>query len=490
MSTQATAQTSDFAPQADAIKFTMLLAGVVFALMMAFGLIMRAAQGDLITLDPILFYQILTAHGAGMVGTAGLSGAAILWYFVGRYVPLTPGVFWAFLGFFLLGVVLILGGIFIGGYGGAWTFLFPLPAISGGAWEAGGAAAFILGYTAIGIGFLLFYLEVGRQLIAVYGSFSRALGLRVTFGKEDASDAPPPTVIASAVVTVFNTIGIVVGAAVLVSSLVNLYVPAFAVDALFAKNMIFFFGHVFINASIYMAVIAVYEIIPNYTGRPWKTSRLFVISWLSVLLFVMAVYPHHLLQDMVMPGWMLVMGQIVSYLSGIPLLAVTAFSLCLYLRGSGMRWDLASALLVLGVAGWSVGSAPAIIDGMISVNKLMHNTQWVPGHFHIYLLLGEVAMSFGFMAWLVKGERATGLSSLDRGMLWTYAVGAAGFTLMFLISGALSVPRRWAVHLEAWFLQDRIATAFAALVVIATLMFVFRFAAGLGRRPVRPAPST
>ncbi len=107
-----------------------------------------------------------------------------------------------------------------------------------------------------------------------------------------------------------------------------------------------FFGHIFINASIYMAAIAVYEIIPDYTGRCWKTTRLFVIAWLSVLLFVMTVYPHHLLQDMVMPGWMLVMGQIVSYLSGIPLLAVTAFSLCLYLRGSGMRWDLASALLV------------------------------------------------------------------------------------------------------------------------------------------------
>ena len=479
-----------FAPQADAVKFTMLLAGAVFALMMAFGLIMRAAQGDLIALDPILFYQILTAHGAGMVGTAGLSGAAILWYFLGRHVPLTAGVFWAFLGFFLLGVVLILGGIFIGGYGGAWTFLFPLPALSGGAWEASAAASFILGYTAIGIGFLLFYLEVGRQLIAVYGSFSRALGLPVAFGRADASTAPPPTVIAAAAVTVFNTIGIVVGAAVLVSSLVNLYVPAFAVDALFAKNMIYFFGHVFINASIYMAVIAVYEIIPDYTGRPWKTTRLFVIAWLSILLLVMAVYPHHLLQDMVMPGWMLVMGQVVSYLSGIPLLAVTAFSLCLYLRGSGMRWDLASALLVLGVAGWSVGSAPAIIDGMISVNKVMHNTQWVPGHFHIYLLLGEVAMSFGFMAWLVKDARVVGLSGLDKSALWIYIVGAAGFTLMFLVSGALSVPRRWAVHLEAWFLQDRIATAFAVLVVIATLIFVIRFIAGLMRRPMRPVPST
>ena len=100
-------------PQAGAVKFTMVLAGAVFVLMMIFGLIMRAAQGAWIELDPALFYQLLTAHGAGMVGTAALSGAAIMWYFTGRHVALSSGIFWAFLGLFLLGVVLILGAIFI-----------------------------------------------------------------------------------------------------------------------------------------------------------------------------------------------------------------------------------------------------------------------------------------------------------------------------------------------------------------------------------------
>lgn len=248
--------------------------------------------------------------------------------------------------------------------------------------------------------------------------------------------------------TVFNVLGIVVGAAVLASSLVNLYFPAFVVDALLAKNMIYFFGHVFINASIYMAVIAVYEIVPEYTGTPWKASRVFALAWTAILLLVMAVYPHHLLQDIVMPAWMLVMGQVVSYLSGIPLLAVTAFSLIVYLRkADAMRWDLASALLVLGVAGWSVGSVPAIIDGMISVNKVMHNTQWVPGHFHVYLLLGEIAMSFGFMMWLVRRSGVRTTTGPGWAAFFAFLGGGAGFTLMFLVAGASSVPRRWAVHL-------------------------------------------
>lgn len=468
------------APQVGAIKVTMILSGAVFTLMMVFGLIMRAAQGQWIELDPTLFYQILTAHGAGMVGTAALSGAAILWYFSGRHVVLTAGIFWAFLCLFLLGVVLILGAIFIGGFGGAWTFLFPLPALSGGAWEAGAAAAFMLGYVAIGVGFLLYYLELGRQIHARYGSLVRALGWNLILGRED-DNPPPPTIVAAAAVTIFNSIGIILGAAVLIASLVHLLVPGFEVNALLAKNLIYFFGHVFINASIYMAVTAVYEILPEYTGRPWKSNRVFALAWNAVLIFVMAVYWHHLLQDVVMPPWMLVVGQLVSYFSGIPLIAVTAFSTFLYVRGSKMTWDLTSSLLVLSVAGWSVGSIPASIDGMISVNKVMHNTMWVPGHFHTYLLLGEVAMAFGFMAWLVRGKTISEMGTLDRAAFGTYLAGAAGFVTVFLFSGAASIPRRWAVHYEEWLTHDRIGTVFSVLVVLATLVFVVRFVTRLGR---------
>lgn len=465
-------------PQVTAVKVTMVLSGLVFALMMLLGILMRATQAQWLSIEPELFYQLLTAHGAGMVGVAGLSGAAILWYFAGRYLPLSKGIFYGFIGLFLAGVVCILGAIFIGGYAGAWTFLYPLPAMSGGTWEPSSAAFFLIGYVFIGVGFLLYYLELGRHIIKRYGSLSRALGWGLIFSNQ-TDDLPPPTIVAAAAVTIFNSIGTIFGAAVLIISLINLFIPTFQIDALLAKNLIYFFGHIFINASIYMAVVAVYEIIPEYTGRPWKTTKVFAIAWNVILLFVMAVYWHHLLQDVVMPPWLLIIGQLVSYFSSIPLLAVTAFSLCTYIRGSNMKWDLTSVFLVLSVIGWSIGSVPAAIDGMITVNKVMHNTQWVPGHFHTYLLLGEVAMTFGFMAWLVRGKEIRSLKGIDQIALITYILGATGFVLIFLVSGAASVPRRWAVHLPEWLMQDRIGTIFAILVVIATTWFVMQYIARL-----------
>ena len=190
---------------------------------------------------------------------------------------------------------------------------------------------------------------------------------------------------------------------------------------------------------------------------------------------VLAVYPHHLLQDTVMPGWALAIGQVVSYAAGLPVIAVTAFSLLVYLTRSGTRWDLAAALLVTGVFGWTAGVIPAIIDAIIVVNRVMHNTLWVPGHFHFYLLLGEMAMAFGFMAWLTRARAPEGLFGAGYWGFLAYLIGGTGVAVMFLIGGTMSVPRRWAVHLPQWFMQDRVSAVFALISIIGALVLLGRY---------------
>ena len=211
------------------VKLTMALSGLVLVLMMLLGLVMRLAQGGLIDVEPQLFYEVMTAHGIGMVGAAGISGAAIMWFFLARHVRLTAWVYWTLLGFFLSGVVLILWAIFVGHFAGAWTFLYPLPAKSGGVWEPEAAATYLAGLLLVGVGFLLYYLETGRAILVRYRSLGRALAWPLLFhGSQE--DLPPPSVVASAAVTVFNGVGVIVGAAVIVISLINLYLPAFGIE--------------------------------------------------------------------------------------------------------------------------------------------------------------------------------------------------------------------------------------------------------------------
>lgn len=461
------------------------VSAVVLLLMMTFGLVMRLAQGEWLTVGANYFYQIMTVHGAGMVGIAGLSGAAIMWHFLSRYVSLSVRILALNFALFLLGVVLILGAIFLGGFAAGWTFLYPLPAHSMGAWSVWAAASFLVGLLLIGTGFLLFYLDAGRAIMQRYGSLGNALGWPLLF--RGTGEAPPPTVVASTMVLIVNLLGITSGAAVLTISLINLFNPAFAIDPLLAKNMIYFFGHVFINATIYMAVIAVYEILPHYANRPWKANRVFLAAWSASTVMVVIVYPHHLLMDFAMPTWAVVMGHIISYTSGFPVLLVTTFGALTLIHKSGIRWRMPASFLVLGIFGWAAGVIPAIVDATIPINLVMHNTAWVPGHFHFYLLIGLVPMLLGFLYHLAQ-ESGAEESALDRFAFAGFVAGSLGFVMSFLFAGSASVPRRFASHLPEWLPYDRAASLFAALVVLSMLVFVMRFAASLVK-PVRvPVP--
>lgn len=479
------ADTSSYQPPAlergaHPIVVAQILAAVaVLLLMMLFGWLMRAEQAQLTGIGPAWFYQLMTLHGVGMVGVGAIAGAAIMWHFLSQYVDLSESVFKANFALFMLGVAMILGAVLIGQFHGAWTFLFPLPGHSMGMWSNGAAALFMAGLLVIGVGFLLLHLDVGRALIARYGSFGRAMGWPQLFGPDDGH-APPPAVVASGMVTIVNIAGIVGGAVILTMMLVNLYVPGFRIDALLAKNLIYFFGHVFVNATIYMAVIAVYELLPRYTQRPWKANKAFLASWSISTVLVLIIYPHHLLMDFAMPRWMLAMGHIVGYLNTFPILVVTAYGGLMIVYRSGIRWDVTSRLLMISLCGWAAGAIPAFIDGTIGVNYVMHNTFWVPGHFHTYMLLGLVAMVLGFINYLGKHARDGIDGAIDNVALALFVIGGGGLILSFLFSGKSSVARRYAVHLAEWVPLGRIAVIFATLVVVAVLIFLARFLMRLG----------
>jgi cytochrome c oxidase subunit I len=269
-------------------------------------------------------------------------------------------------------------------------------------------------------------------------------------------------------------------------SLVNAYFPSVVLNALLVKNLTYFFGHVFINATIYMAVIAVYELLPRYSGRPWTVSRPFLWGWAATTIMVMIVYPHHLMMDYAMPRWMLVMGQIISYTSGLPVFVVTAYGALTYVYRSGIRWSMPAKLVMLSMFGWAAGIVPAIIDGTISVNRVMHNTMWVPGHFHFYLLLGVLPMVLAFMFYLIE-DRTRTRSGSGRFGFPLYVVGGLTFAFAFLAGGHVSEPRRFAVHLPEWIPYDRAGSIGAILVIVAMLLFTVRIIAGLTRRPLAHA---
>lgn len=453
----------------------LIISGIVIVTMILFGVFMLLAQGGVIDLNSAMFYQLLTIHGTGMIGAATLVGIAIMAYFLKHYVNLSNRIFKINLVLFLIGLVMVVIGVFSFKYASAWTFLYPLPAISANAWGVTGALLYLLGMLILGVGFLLYFLDAGRAIIEKQGSLAKGLGWDVIIGKKPVSDAPPTTIVASTMVVIVNTIALVTGAIVLIMNIINVINPDFVFNPLLAKNLTYAFGHILANATIYMGVIVVYELLSRYTKRPWKANKPFLIAWTMSTVFTLLVYPHHLFMDTVMPHWMLIMGQVLSYANGLPVLVVTGYGALMIVYKSGIKWDMASSLIFISMFGWVVGVVPAIVDSAIVVNHVMHNTQWVPGHFHMYMALGVIAMGFGFMYYLAKNDSDIKTNILDKIAFVVYALAILGVSGAFLTSGAISTPRRFAVYFEEWMAPAKFGAVSGIFAMLAVLVFVIHF---------------
>jgi cytochrome c oxidase subunit 1 len=192
--------------------------------------------------------------------------------------------------------------------------------------------------------------------------------------------------------------------------------------------------------------------------------------------------------DFAMPRWAMVIGQIASHGEGLPVFVVIAYGALTNIYRSGLRWRMPSMLVVLAMFGWAAGIVPAVIDGTISVNRVMHNTLWVPGHFHFYLLLGVLPMLLAFMYHLI-GERPDRTRNQgDKLGFVAYLLGGLTFVFMFLAGGHASEPRRYAVHLAEWRPYDQVASIGAGLVIAAMLLFAIRISRGLLKTPVASHP--
>jgi cytochrome c oxidase subunit 1 len=394
----------------------------------------------------------------------------------------TLAVSWIALGATLIGVVLLLGATLVGRLGVGWYFLYPLPFHSGGTWPAWATAALFAALAIMGVGWTLWSGDLLWAIARRY-RLPDALGWQYLRGR-GAPDVPPLIIIATV-----SFIGVLAGlvAAVVILALVAVEQVAtgFTNDALLIKNLTFYFGHMLVNITMYFGVAMVYEIMPAYTGRPWRSNALVAVAWNLVLLLVMFAYLHHLYMDFAQPQWLQVAGQLASYLISVPAAVVTIFSTLALVYGASMRWKLSSVLLYLGVMGWAIGGVAAVIDSTILVNSRFHNTLWVPAHFHTYYVMGVVLMILGAVFHL-SGQLSGSPESmaLTRAIVTTVAIGGYGFLLTFYIAGVAGIPRRYAAYPEeaaAGIFYAKLSLAFIGLLLVGALIYIWE----TGRRCVR-----
>ena len=454
----------------------------VFSVMVVLGIAMRLAQGEHLELQPQTFYAVMTMHGLGMAGSLFTVGLVLVWYIVAQTCRPSFVVLWLAYPLFLVGAVGLLAATLVGGFGAGWYALYPLPFVNP-VWPSWATGTTIVSLMLMGVAWLVIQLDLLRSMAARYGA-RRLLAWDYLGGREPTEALPSPILVAT-MCTIAGALGTISGASTLVMYLFKWQAPSTQFDPLFLKNTMFMFGHTIVNVAMYCGLCAVYALMPTYSKRPWKVNRIVALSWNATLLFVLTAYFHHLYMDFAQSEGLQFVGQIASYSSAVPATAVTVFGFGSQVYRSGIKWTFVPLAFAVGITGWVVGGIAAVVDSTIVVNRVFHNTLWVPGHFHTYFLVGFVLIALGFLHHLVA-SRANRLAGAG---LAAMLAGGYGFVLMFYLGGMSSVPRRYASYSLISFgsiarTGSRLAlygAAFASLFLVGAVVFYVSLVVGGGR---------
>ncbi|MEZ5121980.1 MAG: cbb3-type cytochrome c oxidase subunit I [Solirubrobacterales bacterium] len=337
-----------------------LMAGTglaLFFLMMLLGITMRMSQADVVGISDAWFYRVMTLHGAGMLVATLLVMMGALWFVLRPVIELSAKrLLWAY-GAIVVGALLVLVAAIIGGFATGWTFLSPLPFHPLGQWAPWSTATFFVGMFLVGGGFALYCIELLTATTSRYGGLARALGVPYLFGRSD--EAPPPQVLAATVVALDGLIAAAGGTTIVIAMLNKTIDDGVVINALWAKNLTYFYGHTIANLIIYLAAGALYVLLPRYAGRPWKTTKPLVVGWLATLVFVATAFSHHLYMDFVQPGWAQYVSMGASSAAALPVAVVTIYTAMMLVWGSRFRWTLASTLFYMGFLGYGPSEASA-----------------------------------------------------------------------------------------------------------------------------------
>jgi len=297
------------------------------------------------------------------------------------------------------------------------------------------------------------------------------------FSKNTPGVETPPFILIASVSLIGIILCLITAVILLVLFFAEYLAPGkFVNDALLMKNLTFFFGHTIANEALYLGLGLLYELMPEVSGQPkFKTTWYVALGWNCTFIFVLTAFFHHMYMDFVQPLGFQMIGQLASYFASLPAAAVTAFSVTLLVFKKNIKWSLTNVLFFVGVCGWLIGGVGALIDATVANNIFLHNTLWVPAHFHTYNAMGNVLFCLAFFYWVAHefaGEHQ--FQKFHSLLLWFLLIGGFGFILMFYWGGFQSIPRRFSTYPDEFSYAKLLATlggAFATIYLAAILWF-------------------
>lgn len=415
---------------------------IVFPFLVILGLLMRLNQAEDIDFGMDYFYAAMTLHGLGMVGILYSIAFAGLWYLLStRYVKLNLRIGYINWILILIGFSGLVIATMVGKFASGWYLLYPL-SFKGASWPAWSTMMTMVSIIILGVTWLFSAIHVIHALAKKYGGIANLLGFQY-FKKDENRQEIQPIVLIATVSLLPGILAVIAGGIFAILNIAQVFEASLVFDSLMMKNLVMFFGHTQANIILYVCLGWVYALLPEFTGRPLKTNRILVLGWVVTFFFITFAFFHHMYMDFVQPIGFQYAGQFISYFSAIPATAVTMFSVISQIYRAKIKWGVVPFAFLLGVAGWAIVGFSAVVDSTISMNKVLHNTMWVPAHFHTYLLTGVVLFILGFLFYISHTQEEQYSSKAGKWGFWIFVYAAHTLIAMFFLGGMKSIPRRY-----------------------------------------------
>ena len=386
-----------------------------------------------------MYYMSVTAHGVlmALVFTTFFImgfGYVVATRALGRPLP-HPGLAWTSFWVALAGTVAAAAAILAGKASVLYTFYPPLKA----------HPAFYIGATLIVVGSWGWCFVMIRALVGWRRENPGALIPLAMHG-----------MMATVIVWILATIGV---ACEMLFQLIPWSLGLTErVDPILARTLFWWFGHPLVYFWLLPAYVVWYAVLPRAAGgRLFSDPLARLVFVLFIILSTPVGFHHQAMDPGITAGWKLfhtfntMWILFPSFLTAFTVIA--SLEMAGRARGGGglfgwlgkLPWnDPLVASVLCAMILFAVGGFGGAINAGFSMNAMVHNTAWIPGHFHT-TVGSAVALTFmGASYWLVPRliGRDLELKPMARVQPYLWLVGMLLFSIPTHITGLLGMPRR------------------------------------------------
>ncbi len=416
-----------------------LLVGGIFGLLVA---LTRMPSVQL--LSPELFYLALTAHGLVNLAVWIIFFEMAVLYFCGAHLLnnriAAPKWAWAQFWLMLVGAALVAVAVLGGKSSVMMTSYPPLQA----------EPHFYLGLILFAVG-------------ALIGCFV-FLGTLVVAKREKTYQGSIPLVVFGAVTaTVIAVFTLVSGALIIVPTFLWSIGVLKSIDPMMYRVVWWAFGHSSQQINVAAHISIWYLTASLVFGAKPMSEKVSRFAFLLYILFLQLGSAHHLLSDpgvtsvwkMFNTSYMIYLAVLASMVHGLTVPGSIEVAqrkkgvdtgLFTWLRKAPWGNPVFSGMFLSLVGFGFIGGITGVIMTVEQLNMLIHNTIYVPGHFHGTLVCGTTMafMAITYFLLPVVFQRKVALPGVAKLQPYVFSLGAWGFSISLMGAGTLGVQRRHA----------------------------------------------